>query len=591
MPIKTAVAAYTGKEVFKHLIDDIYKSISSITKTKIKQWDTERKIDSLYRKIYKVNKVKTIWQVDKAVDLKSFYCDSHVIMNKKRTKVAQLTDFKTSDNILIQGIAGQGKSIFLRHLCVTELLNGQYIPLFLELRRIQKGNTLRDRIYIAFKNLGLTVNDEIFDILAASGKILLLLDAFDEVPDDDQLNILTEIEDLAATKENLRIVITSRPNNSINMSSQFRVVQLDNLIGNEYEKVIQKLTTDKKFANNIIMHVESHSAKIKELLCTPLMVTLLILSYKTYHQLPTQLSDFYDSLFQVLLRRHDGSKPGFTRERSCKLDDIQYRHIFETLCTIAKEARESTFNHNNMYIFSKKALLENRFRDNPEHFLNDIVKITCLILRDGDEYRFIHKSVQEYYSAAFIERKPDLWVRKFYEKVIHTNSHRRWEKELEFLSEIDSYRYNKYFMLPLILGLLNIKEDQLVKKCPKATIKNTKAILGETALGFREDDLISLRHNAGGIYRELFFHEIVGINYSSTIKALGFAKRASKTPNRRYPIESEMIKISTLMDKGHLKKEFISITNKVFQIIFKEAQDIVLSLKNEEKDDILQNLI
>jgi len=47
MPIKTVAAIYTGKEVFKNLVADVYKTISTKTKTKFKQWDTERKIESL----------------------------------------------------------------------------------------------------------------------------------------------------------------------------------------------------------------------------------------------------------------------------------------------------------------------------------------------------------------------------------------------------------------------------------------------------------------------------------------------------------------------------------------------------------------
>jgi len=301
-----------------------------------------------------VRKVKTIWQLDKAIDLETFYCDSHVVVNEERRKIVNVSDFKVNDNLVITGIAGQGKSIFLRHLCVEELKEGKCIPIFLELRRIQKGVTLRDRIYIEFQNLGLTVDDTLFNALADSGKIILLLDAFDEVPSDEKSRVLTEIEDLASTKERLRIVVTTRSNNNIDKSLQFLIVRLDNLRDNEYQAVIQKLTDNTKLASALIQRVEQHTAQIKGLLCTPLMVMLLIISYKAHQQLPTQLSGFYDSLFQILLQRHDGTKPDYTRERRCKLDDLQYRHVFEALCIVAKEPNESSFDHKDMYRFSGK---------------------------------------------------------------------------------------------------------------------------------------------------------------------------------------------------------------------------------------------
>lgn len=252
MPIKTVAAIYTGKEVFKHLVADVYKTISTKAKVKYKQWDTEKKIESLYKKIYKVRKVKTIWQVDKAIDLKTFYCDSHVVINNKRKKIINVSDFKVKDNLVITGIAGQGKSIFLRHLCAEELDAGNYIPVFIELRRVQKGVTLRDRIYIEFQNLGLAVGDILFDALADSGKILILLDAFDEVPDEEKQRVLTEIEDLSSTREQLRIIVTTRPNNNIDKSLQFLVVPLDNLKGKEYQTVIQKLADSTNLASTLI---------------------------------------------------------------------------------------------------------------------------------------------------------------------------------------------------------------------------------------------------------------------------------------------------------------------------------------------------
>lgn len=597
MPLKTAATLYAGKEVFKHLIADVYKTVSTKTKTTLKQWDTERKIESLYRKIHKVRKVKTIWQVDKAIDLESFYCDSHVVVNKKRRKVVRLSDFEVNDNLVITGIAGQGKSIFLRHLCAAELTAGKYIPIFLELRRIQKGFTLQDRIYMAFKNLGLTVDDNLFDVLADSGKILLLLDAFDEVPDDEKQRVLTEIEDLSATREQLRIIVTTRPNNNIDMSSQFSVVQLDNLRGNEYKTVIHKLTGNSKLTNILIDSIERHTARIKDLLCTPLMVTLLIISYKAYQQLPTQLSGFYDSLFQTLLQRHDGSKPGYTRERRCKLDDIQYRHVFETLCIVAKESQESSFKHEDMYRFSMKALEQNDFKENPDRYLNDIVKITCLILRDGEEYRFIHKSVQEYYSAVYIQRKPEPWVQKFYSRIRDKANYslsRTWRKELEFLSEIDKYRHDKYYMLPVIIDFLKIKKQDLQGKCPKSTLAKTKEILEDFKLGISINKSrcqgIQCSQTAEILIMGKLFEYFFTLECKSVIQAL-----KSKLIKPIAPYSSahgmKLVKVSQLLEKGIMKKEFMAIVEDMLKNLFQQAVDISLSLKKEEKDEILKGLI
>ena len=72
----------------------------------------------------------------------------------------------------------------------------------------------------------------------------------------------------------MKIVVTSRPNNDIRCSNFFTVVRLDNLKGTEYSSVVAKLADSKEWADTIVQHVENNAHHVKDLLCTPLMVTL-----------------------------------------------------------------------------------------------------------------------------------------------------------------------------------------------------------------------------------------------------------------------------------------------------------------------------
>lgn len=461
--ILATAASLTGKELFKKTVSEAYEYCRTKMGDKLNQWATERQIETLFKHIWQVRKVKTIWQVDKAVDLLAFYCDSHVTVGQKRKKIRTLKDFGIDGNILIQGIAGQGKSILLRYICINELNNGQYIPLFIELRKVSTESPLIKRIEIAFVSLGLKVSDGLFKHLADSGRILLLLDAFDEIPDEIKSNVITEIEDLACVYQNLKIILTSRPYQHIQMSNHFNVVTLDNLKQNEYMNVIRKLAGGQAWAGKLIDHIETKATHIKELLCTPLMVTLLILSYKSYQKLPSRLSEFYDNMFQTLLQRHDGTKPGFTRQRSCALDDHQYRQAFESLCILAKKRRMQSFTQMQMYEVAKSAIEHCGFHISPLSFVNDIVRITCLINKDGEEYRFIHKTVQEYYTASYISKKPSIWASDFYTRMLESDSCFEWNQELDFLSEIDTYRFNKDYWYPAVKRIFahtNVDFDQ-----------------------------------------------------------------------------------------------------------------------------------
>ena len=591
-----------AKALFKVAVTDVYRFIAKQTGRKIKQWNTERKIETLYRRISQVRKVKTIWQVDKTVDLSAFYCDSHIVTDSGRKKIHQLSDFNTSDNLLIQGIAGQGKSIFLRYLCSVELAVGTRIPIFLELRRVSKGHSLRDRIYTALKALGLDVDDELFDALSASGRIVLLLDAFDEVPDALKSEVLTDIEDLASTHDNLRIIVTSRPNNSIQMSRQFCVVNLDNLRGDEYAQVIRKLAAGGSWAKALITHIEKQATHMLDLLCTPLMVTLLVLSYKSYHKLPNKMADFYDSLFQTLLQRHDGTKPGFARERTCALDDGQYRQAFETLCILAKKARQQSYSYAIIHELTKNALSECSLDANPESYVKDIVRITCLILRDGEEHRFIHKTVQEYYTASFIARQPEPWSRAFYKKILSQKAHRDWHQELDFLSEIDVYRYKRYYYLPAILTFMGIAEHDL-DGAPRLTQAKLRSILHSVAFQVEYGTGQAMRFawsaRESFLTRDFILACLPALDKVGAMEALpkvrlapSTKKKSTRKASRRVPAYGyRSVELTRAMDAAGLMRAFTEELKPEYAKLFSRGREIRASLRAREDPDLLDGLI
>jgi hypothetical protein len=604
MTVSQVAATMAGKELFKKTVSGVYDKVTKTTGRKILQWNTERKMEQLYRKIAQIRRVKTIWQVDKAVDLKEFYCDSHVIIGDTRKTVQQVSDL-SDQNVLIEGIAGQGKSILLRYLCSVELAKGECIPVFVELRRVTLHDRLNDRIYAAFNALGLSVDDELFKALAESGKILLLLDAFDEVSDDLKQGLLTDIEDIINSNDKLRVIVTSRPNNTIRTACQFSVVTLDNLEDNEYIDVIQKLAAGQVWADLLITHVETQALHVRALLCTPLMVTLLVLCYKSYKKLPSKLSDFYDALFHTLLQRHDGTKPGFTRERRCKLDDSQYRQLFESLCINAKREHCQFFDHEKIYKITEYAVQKCSLNVNPESYLDDIVKITCLILRDGEEYRFIHKTVQEYYVAAFVAKQPEKWAIQFYTRLPKKCSRHDWRKELDFLSEIDTHRFNKYYLLPSILSFLDIEEKDLDGRMKNPTLKQIRGLMSYLTVSIPKDNSHDLRYTISGVPEDIDNQVICSIFMGCELHSSKMHKRIIKlfSDKTGFPFNNDdfylnqgsgkyfKIRGDDLLDNVVPRVVYREVVENEYSKLFDRAKEISESVKLAEDDDFLDDLL
>jgi NACHT domain len=609
-PSGGGAATLAGVEIFKRVALDVYELLKKSGRGKLAQWNTARKREQLYRKIAKVRMVKTIWQVDKAVDLSEFYCDSRVRLpgDSERVVVNSITDFGTKKSILVEGIAGQGKSIFLRYLCASELARGEYIPVFLELRRISPRQTLMDRIFAELEALGLKVDHDLFEVLAESGRLLLLLDAFDEVPEGMQSGVLTDIEDLLNIHERLQIVVSSRPDRQIRASRFVDVVELSDLVGDEYKIVLSKLAHGELWASGLIRHIETRAFHIRGLLCTPLMVTLLVLSYKTYGELPLRMSEFYDSLFQALLQRHDGTKPGFRRKRKCDLNDSQYRKVFEGLCVFAKLSKRDVFTAEKIEECAEKAIKETGVVAGGSKFVSDIVKTTCLIVREGDEFRYIHKSVQEYYAASFVRGKPDLWARAFYGRYrAGRGKSAQWDEEVAFLRSIDEFRWKKYCVLPDKLMFLGLESGEAVSKRRIDGDRLLDHVVGELAIA-RFERAGAFVHAANRLGREW---RVCGERIADWLDGrrwvLGVVNGMDPAEWAGPAIEAghgfgflnenvvqgdcDHIRASALLEDRRIRKGLRSVVLKFAREVREEVRRIVLEIEVAESPSILDGLV
>lgn len=320
---------------------------------------------------------------------------------------------------------------------------------------MRPGQTLVTFALQELNALGFEMTEELFHFFAEKGRLLLLLDAFDEVKEALREDVITELENLLKRHEALRAVVTSRPESGIASSPSLRIFRLSPLAGREYESVIRRMANDAETAEAIINGIRKDAAQISPVLTTPLMVALLMVRYKIDQSLPENDAAFYNGLFTLLLQRHDKSKGGYVRPRKSGLSDTSLLDFFNALCFVTRKANEISFSRNQLTVYARQALSIICQEADSDRILEDIIDITCLILVDGDECRFIHKSVQEYHAALFIRDQPQESAIAFFSAM--TDLWSRWSQELRFLSTIDRYRYLKFFHIPQLKRLLQIE--------------------------------------------------------------------------------------------------------------------------------------
>lgn len=364
--------------------------------------------------------------------------------------------------------------------------------------------------------------------------------------------------------------------------------------------MIRKLSDDSSFATNLIRQVESNKSKIADLLCTPLLVTLLVMSYKSFQELPEQLSEFYESIFQVLLQRHDGVKPGFKRLRRCPLNDFQYRIVFERLCFDSEFHAASLFTDDDIHKLAALAIERTHFNCDPDKYLEDIIKVTCLILKDGGQYRFIHRSVQEYYAAAFIRHASEPAAMKFYGQMIAYGPYSLLQQELHFLAEIDEYRYNKFFYLPYLCDILCCSPSAFPDTVPLANENYVAKILGSASIDLRKASngkvycssfswrsLVPLQRNPPEIL------DIVHVDFEPVFNAYENGQIKSTLSEEIDKRTGHHIGIFSLIDVfnlGFLVSESLNMTQKIIDFSFEEARKAIEVIRREESTEIDFNI-
>jgi hypothetical protein len=433
-------------------IEDLYGVASLSVQSKLVAVRTAARAKALHTRLWETQKVKTIWNTDRPLSLNTFFYPVNVVGPRSvqgiGTRLTSLDDLPDNHNIIF-GTVGQGKSILMRYLLGREIKSGTRIPVFCELRNIGTTQLLEYLCARFCLLLGMQTDIEVFKSFAQAGKLSFFLDGFDEIDPEKSSGLCSEIDDLSYAYSTCRIVLSSRPDSECRHLTNFVTNRICPLGTSDLLPFYKKVTKDDDLSKRLVAAVGTSPTKIRELVSTPLLATLLAISYRAAHKIPLDFAEFYDELFQILLVRHDSSKLGWRRQRKSKLNDREIQQAFEAFCFATRRKRSVPLDRDNASDIADEALKECGIvtRD-PAAFLDDIKKITCLLVDEGQRSHFVHVSVQEFFAARYIRKRAEPVAMRFYAQLLVGDKWRAWNEELQFLTQIDRHRAMKFFVLP-----------------------------------------------------------------------------------------------------------------------------------------------
>lgn len=317
-----------------------------------------------------------------------------------------------SNNLLILGTGGVGKSMLTRYLFLDTAEYGGYVPVLIELRRIGSQSSgqlsILDLIYGCMKDFDVELPKDQFEYSLQLGKYLFLFDGFDEVKSSLAKETADAIQTFSAKYPKNSFIVTSRPRTETSPLETYTVMESMPLSKTQAVELASRIWAEDEKTKEFCQQLdETLYEKHTDFAENPLLLTMMFLTFMRNASIPDHLSDFYQKAYDALYSAHDNQDKGcYRRDFECKsLDENEFKHILSHFCfqSYFKEAYE--FSEEQILSYLQSSLTKLGFDDvAADHYLADLRSVVCMIIKDGDTYRFSHRSFQTYFAAYYTAR-------------------------------------------------------------------------------------------------------------------------------------------------------------------------------------------
>lgn len=310
-----------------------------------------------------------------------------------------------SNKLIITGTGGIGKSLLLKHIFLHTAQYGYYIPVLIELRKFNQLDVKEISLYAAiYQNLsdnGFRLDKKYFSYSLDAGGYVILLDGFDEVNRDKAQKVFEQIESFSQRYNKNHFVVSSRPSDRFMGWNDFHELSLCNLTKKQALNLIQKIDFDEAVKKPFSDALDTELFETYESFASnPLLLTIMLLTFSNHAALPRNLNDFYDQAFTTLFNGHDATKDYFVRDIRSGLSCEEFKKVFANICIRSYFAEDFEFTEADLRQYIQKA--KEKVDVQPfsvDDFKEDLTLSVCMLVKDGLNYRFIHRSFQEYFAA------------------------------------------------------------------------------------------------------------------------------------------------------------------------------------------------
>lgn len=420
-------------------------------------------IDNFYDKY---SKTKTFIYRDEKVNFYDIFFP--VCLKNNSEKIEVIDDlkklFKNRNFITIIGSAGSGKSMLMKHIFLSTVKQSFKIPIVVELRNLTdfEGN-IKEYISSILMRNQLANSQKILDRVLKEGNFIFLFDGYDEIYSSSKKKITNDLEEFVDTYSKNIFVITSRPGSNAESLQRFDNFYVQPLNMQQIEEFIHLQFKDHEninSVNRIISIIQKHENRdYRNYLTNPLLLSMFIFTFNSYPEIPKYKSKFYWNVFDTLCTKHDSfTKKGFwLHERKSNLLNDDLENILKWFSYVTLFKGKYNFEIDYLKKVLQEILLKLNLDTNIDNLIYDLTVSIAIIIQDGTDYTFPHKSLQEYFTASLIKGLTDDQKKKIYHEKfnqLEDNSTGGKINLYKLCYEMDKIYFLKLFLIPKIETIL-----------------------------------------------------------------------------------------------------------------------------------------
>lgn len=242
-----------------------------------------------------------------------------------------------------------------------------------------------------------------FESLIKSGKILFLLDGFDEIKTSSRKSALRKIDQITKEFPAAKVVVTSRPTDVFNSWNPATIISIQDYELPQILELIQRSPIKGEFKDAFHTKVEQDYIRShRKFLSNPLLCNMMVLTFIRGGDIPKQKHIFYKKAFDTLFKHHDDMKFLYKRDYHSDLAEDVFTRLWRAFCYFSYIERSFGFSYESLQKFIEKSANYLTISVDIKSIADDFIESLCIIVKDGDHYSFLHRSFQEYAAAVFL---------------------------------------------------------------------------------------------------------------------------------------------------------------------------------------------